>query len=199
MLQPGFHDVPAGMVATIVTHLEMRAPPHPRSTQQPANTQLTRHDRPDPDWYRALFRRVGAEDWLWFSRLAMSDADLCDILHDPAVQVFSLDLGGTALGLLELDFREANACELAFFGLDRSLIGQGVGGWLMAQATSRAWAQPITRFHVHTCTLDSPQALAFYMRAGFTPVRQQVEIAPDPRLTGLIAPQAAPQIPIFDT
>ena len=63
-------------------------------------------DRPDARWFRALFRRVG-EDWIWYSRLAMSDAELAAIIHDPQVEVFVLKSGAEEAGLLELDFRVA--------------------------------------------------------------------------------------------
>ena len=67
----------------------------------------------------------------------------------------------------------------------------------MDQAITLAWAEPITRFHVHTCTLDSPGALGFYIRSGFTPTRRMVEIADDPRLTGLIDAEKAGHVPIL--
>ena len=104
---------------------------------------------------------------------------------------------GEDLGLLELDFRVSGACELAFFGLDDALIGTGAGRYLMTQAITLAFQRDITRFHVHTCTLDSPQALAFYIRSGFKPYKQEIEIAEDPRLSGDLPMTAAPQIPVF--
>jgi len=91
-------------------------------------------------------------------------------------------VNGQDEGMLELDFRHAKECELGYFGLTSGMVGTGAGRWLMEHALTLAWAQPITRFHVHTCTLDSPQALAFYMRSGFTAYRRQIEIADDPRL-----------------
>lgn len=197
-LAPGFHDVPPGMVATVVTHLEMRAAAPQRPVPAPEGATLHRVTVPDPDWYRDLFTRVGGQDWLWFSRLNMSDATLTAILSDPGVEVWALNRDGRAEGLLELDFRDPGACELAFFGLTPALIGIGAGRFLMNAAIDRAWAQPITRFHVHTCTLDSPQALGFYRRSGFTPIRQQIEIAPDPRLGGKLPRDAGPHIPIFE-
>jgi hypothetical protein len=50
---------------------------------------------------------------------------------------------------------------------------------------------------VHTCTLDGPNALAFYQRSGFTAYQRQLETFPDPRLNGLIPRDAAPHIPII--
>jgi GNAT superfamily N-acetyltransferase len=195
MRPDGLDDVPPGKLAAVVTHLQMVQRPAPR-TVPPVAADLVAHDSPDPAWYRALFTRVG-RDWLWFSRLGLDDAALGAILHDPDVQVFSLRQGRQDLGLLELDFRVAGACELAYFGLAAQLQGQGAGRWLMERALDLAWAAPITRFHVHTCSLDSPAALAFYIRSGFTPYARQVEVADDPRLTGVLPRDAAPQVPIL--
>ena len=75
---------------------------------------------------------------------------------------------GERLGLLELDFREPGECELAFFGLDQSLIGSGAGRIMMNAAIDKAWEKPITRFWVHTCTLDHPAALPLYQKMGFS-------------------------------
>lgn len=194
MLIPGFHQVPQGHLATVVTHLEMRARPEPRPVPEPEGVSLVKHSTVEPDAYRQLFRAIG-EDYLWFSRLHMTDDALTAIFADPNYALYTLQTEGRDLALLELDFREANECELAFFGLTSELIGTGAGRYLMNQAIELAWEQPITRFHVHTCTLDSPQALTFYMRSGFQPYKQEVEIAPDPRQTGHLNPDAAPQIP----
>ncbi|WP_431358158.1 GNAT family N-acetyltransferase [Sulfitobacter albidus] len=81
--------------------------------------------------------------------------------------------------------------------MTESLIGTGAGRALMNTAITHAFARPIARFHVHTCTLDSPQAVAFYIRSGFIPTRRQVEIADDPRITGLHPDTSAPQIPLI--
>jgi GNAT superfamily N-acetyltransferase len=195
MLSDGYHDVPPGKIATVVTHLEMRAPPGKTEAREGIAGVAVRHvQAPDLGWYRDLYRRVGA-DWLWFSRLRMSDAALAVIIRDPAVSVYALGNGGTDEGLLELDFRSPGACELAFFGLTAGLIGRGAGRHLMQHAVAEAWRRPIGRFWVHTCTLDHPGALKFYQRSGFTVVRQQIEVADDPRLSGVLPESAAPHVP----
>jgi hypothetical protein len=51
---------------------------------------------------------------------------------------------------------------------------------------------------VHTCTLDHPRALAFYLRSGFSAFSRQVEVADDPRGEGILPRSAASQIPIID-
>lgn len=196
-LEDGYTDIAPGKIATIVTHLEMSEPAPLRPEQPLQDITLSAVESPDTHWYRELFKRVGGDDWLWFSRLELADAELAAIIQDPAVEVYALQRAGADEGLLELDFRQDGACELAFFGLSPTFIGRGVGRFLMNRAIELAWRQPISRFHVHTCTLDHPSAVGFYMRSGFTPVRQQVQIADDPRLTGLLPDAAAPQVPIF--
>jgi GNAT superfamily N-acetyltransferase len=196
LLQPGYSDVPPGKIASVVTCLEMTAPPSSRPAKPlPRPLALEAWPKPEIEAYRALYRAVG-QDWLWFSRLLLPDAGLEAIIGDPKVEVFALLDGRRRIGLLELDFREDGECELAFFGLVPEAIGQGAGRFLMLQATQKAWAKPIRRFWVHTCSLDHPSALAFYQRSGFTPYALMVEVADDPRLVGTLPREAAPQIPI---
>lgn len=192
-----FTDIAPGKIATIVTHLEMSEPAPLRPEQPLRDVALRAVERPETDWYRELFRRVGGDDWLWFSRLEIADEALAAIIQHPAVEVYALQCAGADEGLLELDFRQDGACELAFFGVSPTLIGRGAGRHLMNRAIELAWRPGIHRFHVHTCTLDHPSAVGFYMRSGFTPVRQQIQIADDPRLTGLLPETAAPHVPIF--
>lgn len=198
MLTSGFHDVPKGHLATVVTHLEMRAPAAPRPCPAPEGCDLRRVIAPEAGWYRDLYSRVGGEDWLWFSRLVMPLDTLQAILSDPDVVVFALERGGQALGFLELDYRETGQCELAFFGVTAGLAGGTAGRFLMNRAIAEAWGRDIARFHVHTCTLDHPRALDFYRRSGFVAYRQEVEIMQDPRLSGVLPRHAAGHIPIFD-
>lgn len=195
MLKAGFHQVPKGHVSTVVTHLEMFEPKL-RNTPQIDGISLKKHAAISPSAYRTLFRRIG-ENYLWFSRLHLTEDALIEIFSHPDYDLYTLQRDGHDLGLLELDFREAGACELAFFGLDDALIGTGAGRFLMTQAIDLAFSRPIKRFHVHTCTLDSPQALGFYVRSGFSPYKQEIEIAADPRVAGDLPKTAAPQIPIF--
>jgi len=101
-----FTEVPAGKIAAIVTSLEMFSAPAPRPERSDLALSLRRIEQPDLDWFRALFRRTG-EDWLWFSRLAMTDDALRAIIHDPAVEVYPLMAGEQEAGLLELDFPRA--------------------------------------------------------------------------------------------
>jgi GNAT superfamily N-acetyltransferase len=172
--------------------------PAPKPQQQGGSAlALHRVERPDLDAYRALFRRVGA-DWMWFSRLVMPDERLRQILTDPKVEIYTLYDGPAEIGLLELDFREEGQCELAFFGVVHEAIGQGAGRFLMDQAIEKAWARPIRRLWVHTCSFDHPSALGFYRRSGFRPYAYAVEVHDDPRLSGHLPRTAAPHIPLIE-
>ena len=188
----GYTDLPAGTIAAVVTYLEMREPPAV-PPPQPGRWSLAPLAG-DVERYRAVFGRVG-EPWLWFTRLVMSEAGLRSIIGDPRVKAFALHEDGRDLGLLELDFRQPGECELSFFGVVPEAIGRGFGRVLMAEALRRAWEAPIERLWVHTCTLDHPRALGFYMRSGFRPYKRAVEIADDPRLKGYLPATAAAHMP----
>ena len=137
------------------------------------------------------------EDWLWASRLAIAEADLAAVLATPEVEIWTLRGSGVDLALLELDFRTSGIGEIAFFGLAAELMGRGIGRPLMALAQGRAWSRQIEVLRLHTCTHDHPGALRFYGACGFVPVRREVEVMEDPRLTGLLRADAAPHVPMI--
>lgn len=193
----GYTPVPAGKIASIVTYLELRARPAPLR-EPDAALSVRRVERPDLGWYRALFRRIG-EDWLWLSRLGMNDEELAAVIHDPGVEIYALDLGGAEAGLLELDFREApGTVELAFFGVVPEFTGTGAGRFMMNRANEIVWSRPVERLMVHTCTLDHPAALGFYLKAGFTAYARAIEVTDDPRLEGILPRTAATQVPVIE-
>ena len=192
-----YEPLPDGELAALVTYLEMRERP---DVEVPASTlDLRREMTIAPDAYRELFRRVGSP-WLWFSRLTFDDAKLTAILHHPQVDLFAaVDGNGRDVGMLELDFRTAGECELAFVGLVPDMTGMGHGRWLLGEALNRAWRDGVERVHVHTCSLDHPAALSAYRRAGFTPYKRALERFRDPRLDGILPRDAAPQVPLLGT
>lgn len=193
----GITDLPPGKIAAVVTSLEMRAPPPVRP--DPPGTDgfsLEPIDGRDTGRYLALYRLLG-ERWMWFSRLVKPLAELEAILTDPAVALHAVRREGRDVGLLELDFRMAGEAELAFFGLDEPVLGQGGGRWLMNRALALAWARPISRFWVHTCTLDHQGAVEFYQRSGFAVFKRSIEVDDDPRLAGRMERGAVPHHPVI--
>jgi GNAT superfamily N-acetyltransferase len=184
-------DIPGDRVGTVVTFLEMTERPRPKPLPA-SRLRLERWRAPDPDKYRALFRRVGAR-WLWYSRLAMDDATLRTTIAEVHAVV---DPRGVEVGLIELDFSAGGECLIRFLGLVAELAGKGHGKWLFGQVLALAWRPGIARVHVTTCSLDHPAALPSYLAAGFHAYARAFESFPDPRRLGLLPNDAAPQIPL---
>jgi GNAT superfamily N-acetyltransferase len=195
-LANGYHLLPPGKIANVVTCLEMTARAAPRGHGFKPGVELQAADRQDLAAHRALFAAVG-RDLLWFSRLIMADEKLTAIFGNPDYEPYVVRQNGRPIGMLELDFSEPGQCELAFFGLTSDAIGGGHGAALMDAAIELAWARPITRLWVHTCTNDHPAALGFYRRSGFTPYQFMVEIHDDPRLSGHLPLTASPNVPVI--
>lgn len=193
----GYHPLPQGHLANVVTCLEMTERPSPRPVPDVPGLSLVRMGAADTDRFRRLFAAIG-RDYLWFSRLILEEEKLAAIIGDPKVLSLALVKEGRDIGLLELDFREEGQCELSFFGVVPDAVGTGVGRWLMNEAVTRAWGRSISRFWVHTCSFDHPGAVAFYQRSGFRPYQVMVEVHRDPRLTGHLPRDAAPGAPLIE-
>jgi GNAT superfamily N-acetyltransferase len=186
-------DIPDGQVGAVVTYLEMTERPKPRPLPD-SPLRLVRWKEPEPAKYRLLFERVGGK-WLWFSRLAMSD----DRLRAEMAEVHAIvDRAGVEVGMIELDFRTPGECLIRFLGLAPELAGRGHGRWLFAQTLALAWRPGVGLVRVNTCSLDHPAALPAYLKAGFRAVRRAFESFPDPRLSGLLPADAAPQVPLLE-
>ena len=195
ILKDGYLDVPPGRLAAVVTYLEMRSQPQ-LPPRREAAWPIVRVEAPELEWYRSLYRAVGQE-FLWFSRIRMSDEELSALIRHPAIEIYSIRVDGSDRGFVELDRRVLPEIEIAYFGVTPNMIGRGAGSDLMRHALEQAWSHHPRRVHLHTCTFDHPNALSFYMKWGFKPWKRAIEIAPDPRLTGDTDPSAAPQIPLI--
>lgn len=199
MISDGYTDLASGKIASVVTYLEMlKRPALADISSSPVrrDVQLRPAQNPALDWYRAIFRRAGAP-WLWFSRLAMTDAQLAAVLHNPNIEFFLAESAGSEIGIAELDRSQPPNVEITSFALFSEAIGKGLGRPFMAQLLDRAWTDATKRVWLHTCNLDGPAALSFYMKCGFRPYKRAIEVADDPRLRGILPENAAPQIPII--
>jgi GNAT superfamily N-acetyltransferase len=154
-------------IETVVTYLEMKAPPARPPRPAPRHgLEIRRVRRPTVAFYRYLYAAVG-EPWTWAVRRWLSDAELAAILNDPGVEVNVLWVGGVPAGYVELDRRAPPDIEIAYFGLTPEFIGQGLGAYLLDWAIHHAWRARPRRLWLHTCDLDHPRALEFYQRLGF--------------------------------
>lgn len=190
-------DVPPGHIASIVTHLRRtKGPRSERVSQWPTGFEFAWvADMPGAD-YRALFEQVGGP-WLWFSRLAMNDAAIEEALHKPGTQLGVLCDDGESVGFVEMAHANDDALYVSYLGVAPGYEGKGLGRRLIEAGISKSWHDGCSAVLTHTCSLDHPSALSFYQRCGFEATRRAVEIAPDPRLTGLLPANTRAQHPLL--
>ena len=164
-----------GSIPTLVTYLEMTAPPAQAPLPAPcADLEVRLARQPTRSFYRYLYDAIG-RDWTWVARRLLSDRELDRILADPAVEVNVLWLAGVPAGYAELDRRQPPEVELAYFGLLPEFIGGGLGRYLLDWTIHHAWRARPRRLWVHTCDLDHPRALAVYRNAGFRVYDERTE------------------------
>jgi GNAT superfamily N-acetyltransferase len=153
-------------VPTKTTYLEIFEPPPHEVAAPRSDLKIERVACPTNEFYRQLYRSVGA-DLYWVDRLVMPDEQLQTILRDDRVEVFVLSVAEQMAGYSELDRRQGNEIELAYFGLLPRFIGQGLGKYLLNWTLRTAWSHRPNRVWVHTCDLDYPAAMPTYLKAGF--------------------------------
>ena len=176
--------IPRGKLEMVITHLEMTSRPvRPHAPHRGEKLALMRAEQPTASFYRFLYNTVGGP-WLWYERRRMDDEQLLSIIRDSRVEIYVLYVGGVPAGYSELDCREDDEVELAFFGLLPEFIGRGLGHYLLDWSVDQAWSKRPSRVWVHTCNFDHPKAVVVYQQAGFVPYHQEVEIIDDPRRKG---------------
>ena len=187
--QTASHRQAGGGITTVVSHLEMLAPPDrpPLAAPAPFRTMLLLAEQPSVAFYRYLYDNVGSP-WTWVERRLMDDAALEAAITAPGVEVHVLHVNGVPAGYGEVDRRGRGTVSLAYFGLLPAFIGKGLGWYFLNAIIDIAWASAPARIGVTTCDLDHPRALSTYRRAGFRVFRQSEDHLPDPRAVGLPLP-----------
>ncbi len=160
-------------VDVVRTYLELASP-----------GQLLACDSPDPrarvervlgapaSFFRYLYREVGRDN-SWIDRLGWTDEQLRERLAQPGVALHVLTLSAAPAGYFELERHADLSVEIAYLGLLPEFRGRGLGGFLLSEAVREAWAMEASRVWLHTCTLDSPQALPNYRARGFRPYKEE--------------------------
>jgi len=171
--------LPAGYerIPVRTTYLQMQANPVAEPPAPPAGCTVERWAKPEVHEYRKLFAAVGRA-WGWSGRLIMKEEELQAVLNADATEIYRLRCGGETAGFAELDRSAAGQAEIAYFGLLPAFIGRGLGKFLLSWAIHRAWQGKTQRVWLHTCQYDHPQALAVYLKAGFSVYDRQVEMQP---------------------
>jgi GNAT superfamily N-acetyltransferase len=174
-----YPPLPAGyaLVPVRTTYLEMKARPAAEPIAMPDGCAVERWPEPDPGQYRELFSAVGAA-WGWSGRLVMAEEELLAVIRAGTTEIYRLRRQGETAGFAELDRSRPGQVEIAYFGLLPGFIGRGLGKFLLDWAIRRAWRGKTERVWLHTCQYDHPQALAVYLRAGFSVADERVERQP---------------------
>ena len=167
-------------------HLEMLDPAWLRPAARPdERLSVVRVGIPSPELNRFFYTAVGG-GWFWTDRLGWSYAEWKAYLDRAAVETWVAYLDGTPVGYFELEQQAAGSVEIAYFGLLPQFTGRRIGAWLLSVATVRAWSlwPPSTRrVWLHTCSLDSPIALANYQARGFRLFKTETQTVRLPAVT----------------
>ena len=160
-------------VPMTVTFLEMRSkspalpPPQPKG-----KIAILRAEKPPVHFYRYLYNTIG-EPYLWVDRRKLTDEALAELVQNPQVELYVLYVDGNPAGMAELEFKDAAAAQVAYFGLMPEFVGRKLGYFFLYHAVSIAWSKPISSLLINTCTLDHPRALPLYQRIGFVPYSRE--------------------------
>jgi len=175
MTVPESKNADAATVETVVTYLEMTAPPH-KLPPQPVGPRLAlmRVDMIPLHFYRYLYATIG-HDWLWVERLDMDDDALAQNVQREGIEISVLYANGAPAGYYELDLAGGETVDLVYFGLMPDWTGRKIGPWFLGCAVMEGFSGDAKRLTINTCTLDHPSALRLYQRIGFQPVRRETK------------------------
>lgn len=154
------------IIKTKTTYLEMRSPPAVRLDPPADGVEIVPANAPSTNDYLSWYKTVG-DPWLWTDRLRMAPEKLQALLDDPGVEVLLLVVDQQPAGFAEIDRRNADDIEIAYFGLFPAFIGRGLGKYFLNAVAHHVWRQAPQRLWLHTCDLDHAAALPNYLQAGF--------------------------------
>ena len=158
----------ARRIPMTVTFLEMNARPTALPPPQPrGKVALLRCEKPPVHFYRYLYDTIGA-DYFWVDRKRLTPDKLAEVIQDPLNLLYVLYADGSPAGMAELDLHKEGVANISYFGLMPEVIGRRLGYFFFYHTCTNAWAHPIQRLTINTCTLDHPRALPLYQRLGFT-------------------------------
>jgi ribosomal protein S18 acetylase RimI-like enzyme len=164
------------LVSVTTWYLEMLDPQQLRpSWSSDPQLMVMQAKIPSPELNRFLYTAVGG-DWYWIDRLSWTYQQWFDYLNRPELQTWVAYLQGTPAGYVELEAQAEGNVEVAYFGLLKQFMGQGIGGHLLTAGVRQAWAMAARRVWVHTCSLDGPHALKNYQARGFQIYKEETHV-----------------------
>jgi len=136
--------------------------------------QIQKVNNPSAKSYLTLYKEVG-EKWSWYNRLHIPKEELLKIIHHDLVEIYILYEKKKKVGFAEIDRRIKDEIELIYFGLLPGKTGKGIGASFLFQIIDVAFSYNPKRFWLHTCEMDHPAALEFYLKAGFSIYKENIE------------------------
>jgi GNAT superfamily N-acetyltransferase len=121
--------------------------------------------------YRKYYYGVG-EKHFWLDRMVMPDEELSEKINADNVDIFLFYVNKETAGYIEF-VKEEKYVEILYFGLMPAFIGKGYGNYFLQWVIATAWSYQPEWIQLNTCTLDHPNALGTYKKAGFTEVRTE--------------------------
>jgi GNAT superfamily N-acetyltransferase len=154
-----------------VTFLEMHEPKAPPAPLTHTHFDLLKKPIPANE-YRKYYYGVG-EKHFWLDRMVMADEALIEKINADNVDIFLFYVEEEVAGYIEF-VKEEKYVEILYFGLMPAFIGQGYGKHFLQWVIAKAWGYRPQWIQLNTCTLDHPNALGAYKKAGFKEVRTEI-------------------------
>jgi len=154
-----------------VTFLEMHEPKELPVTWP--NTHFELLPKPiSAEEYRKYYYGVG-EKHFWLDRMVMPDEELTEKINAENIDIFLFYINKEVAGYIEF-VKEEKYVEILYFGLMPAFIGKSYGKYFLQWVIAKAWSYQPEWIQLNTCTLDHPNALGTYKKAGFAEVRTEI-------------------------
>ncbi len=161
------------LVPAKVWYLEMHQAPVAEFVTRPG-TGFVETDKPlTTAAYREVYYGVG-EAWDWLDRMVMPDAELDALINRDDTFHYRFYIQDQLAGMAEYVVTPAFT-EVQYFGLLPAFVGKGWGLYFLNQVIYQAWQFGRPLIQLNTCSLDHPNALSVYQKAGFKIVREEVQ------------------------
>ncbi len=165
--------LPFGLTTATVTFLEMHQKPLEKLGWRPDSTFKLIPKPIYVETYRTYYYHVG-EKFNWLDRMVMPDEELSQKINADNTDIFLMFIRDVPAGFAEF-VKESDFTEILYFGLFPDFVGKGFGNYFLQWVIQQAWSYQPKWIQLNTCTLDHPNALPVYKKAGFVPIRTETQ------------------------
>jgi GNAT superfamily N-acetyltransferase len=152
----------------------MHQRPQEKQLPLPPDAEFELISKPVPvEVYRNYYYGVG-EKFNWLDRMVMPDDELYQKINADGTDIYIMFINGDAAGFAEF-VKEKEFTEILYFGLFPDYVGKGLGSAFLHWVIEQAWSYQPKWIQLNTCSLDHPGALPVYKKAGFIPVRTEIQ------------------------